>query len=270
MGRILHAPAKYSAQIKHKPMRIEKLITVLTGEPHTGKTHRAVDSGYAWLNDRQHASAMFLNVENWLKDISVAYHENKPIQSTLELPIKVDLLIMDDLWANDRHLKDHNGGRISDMIRNRMDAGKTTIITTNCTFEDLTNLNVDQRLLSRLDPSNEHAKWILYKSVDSTKSALDGNWEVKQPVWYYDAIAVVSDVQKGHSGWSTSLLCRQMPEEGWLWIETMLTPTQLQSARESALLLDSVPSSTNVVANLTTDVNVDELATANKEVEVAW
>lgn len=273
MGRIINAPSKYSAQIKHKPMRIEKLITVMTGEPHTGKTHRAIDAGYAWISDKPKATALFLNMENWLKDISVAYHDNKPIQSILDLPTKVDLLIMDDLWANDRHLKDHNGGRISDMIRNRMDASKTTIITTNCTFEDLTNLNVDQRLLSRLDPSNEHAKWILYKSVDSTKKALEGNWEIKQPAWYYDAIAVASDVKKGYSGWSISLLCHKMPEDGWIWLETMLTPSELQTARESAFLLDCVASNEKDVAKLTTTDIVDELVAEKapeKEAEVVW
>lgn len=127
---------------------------VLSGSVGTGKTHLACAVAMQALHaptPSGFATARFWNVPSLLMEIRATYrqdaHEGE--DEIIERAAECDLLILDDLGAE--RGTDHAHERLYLIINDRLESGRTTVVTTNINLSrTVAGQQFDERLLSRL------------------------------------------------------------------------------------------------------------------------
>lgn len=117
---------------------------VLAGPTGTGKTHLAVATAWEWFEDG--CSVVFARMDDLLDDLRAGY-ENSTYRQRLELIRRCELLVLDDLGAEDT--KDWAAEKVDRIIDWRYINRLPLVVTTNARGDELA-----PRIASRLSDRN--------------------------------------------------------------------------------------------------------------------
>lgn len=118
---------------------------LLTGEPGTGKTHMAVALVRARLE--LGLPAAFKRMATFYRELRDSYGGDRTEESVLRQYIGAPMLALDDLGAGG--LTDHERRYALELIDERANRLRSTVVTTNWSLEDIA-AKMDERIASRL------------------------------------------------------------------------------------------------------------------------
>lgn len=117
----------------------------------TGKTFLACCLGQS-VREKYHVSVRFTTSVDYLAAVTESYREENRGRDTTQTYRDCELLILDDLGAENRSQKNHwTDKEFFRLLGGRFSQGKVTIITSNC---PLSGLDIDDRITSRINAKN--------------------------------------------------------------------------------------------------------------------
>lgn len=145
------APAKQRESLDLARQQLDRWVAApsaglfITGPYGTGKTHIAAALANSWSH--QGRSAQYCSTPVLLRDLRAGIADHST-DRRLQQFIGLDLLALDDLGAE--HLTDWSGAQLFDLINERYNAGRITIVTSNYPIAKLVG-RVASRLMAMCD-----------------------------------------------------------------------------------------------------------------------
>lgn len=194
-------PAKFERQIKTPRIRPyeDYSVVVVHGSPGVGKTHEACSFIFGQIIAGNASTAAFLMPTHLLRWISDPPAHWKG-QATVDALRDYDILLIDDLFTSERHWQEPLIGMLRDVIVQRIDNNRKTIITTN-RGQDIFQDHLDTGLASRLlDPKRREAIWTELEEKRFNEKDLGENFTLAavQPAWLFPATIILNTLYDCH------------------------------------------------------------------------
>ncbi len=120
----------------------------LYGEPRCGKTHLVCHLLKYFIENSSYHSARFLTHRSFFQKLQDCFGDNVAMHELLRKHRETDLLIFDDFGAMDE--TNWKVSATNDLIYDRYDDGRKTIITSNRSLEDYKKDTKNDRVYGRI------------------------------------------------------------------------------------------------------------------------